>query len=112
MPVVPNGNRAEDQDQWAKLALWRQRYWPILYLVFLLALALGFDFKTPKMWYSSMETRLKEVEGRMSTVEEANNLVESKIDVLLRLRCLDNSLTEREKQIAGLRCNPNVEAGQ
>lgn len=105
MGVVQNGNRAEDQDPWAKLALLRQRYWPVLWALVALALALGFDFKTPRMYYQEGADRDAATEARVTALEQSTRSTDTKIDVLLRFQCIDASVTARERQAAGLDCD-------
>lgn len=104
MSLAANGRRQEDQDYWARVSLFMERYRILLYLFMLGILALGFDFKTPRQYYEEFNGKLSGFDARLEAVEENHVGLNDKIDVLLKFRCLDQEITERERNLAGLNC--------
>lgn len=106
--VDPNAptSRWYENTWWASAVIWSQRLSPLVGIAFAAMLAFGFQFKTPSSWFNDLNTKLEAqqaqylaLEQRVTNEEEraraANDTIVSKLDVLIRFRCLD--LSERER---------------
>lgn len=69
------------------------------------ALASGFDFKTPKAKFAEQDAKIDHVDARVDTVERRVEHFDKNMEVVLKISCVDGKLTDREMVLVGLRCD-------
>lgn len=114
--------RAEDRSFFAAFDYYTTKYKLVLWLLGIGILAIGFDFKTPRAIFRDLQDQItvnkRQVDSQIvPKIEAVNSRVDganAKIDILLRLRCVDNSVTSSQRVLSGLdsfcRNNPPSEA--
>ena len=105
--------RAEDRSLWARSAFLLEKYKVLVWIIGILLIAIGFQFKTPSMIVDDLQGQITANKHTEDSVlaPRVNNL-DSKIDVLLRLRCIDKNLTEEQRALVGLNCAGIYKGGQ
>lgn len=113
--------RAEDRSIFMRLAYIQQKY-SILWIPLLAILTVfGFDFKTPANAQKHLEDRVdsnaKSVQVQIDAIrhstsysDSARERTEHKLNVLLKLQCINQNLTDRDRRLAGLDCNDVLSA--
>jgi len=101
-PVDPDDHyvmsRDEDRSMWAKTAYVMEKYKLLIWIGTVVLVAFGFDFKTPAMAQHGLQAQI-------DTLRPQQRKLEAKLDILLRLQCMNRGLTDRERQLAGLSCS-------
>jgi hypothetical protein len=77
------------------------RLWPIMKIAAMLTgafmLASGFDWKTPKQKFTEQDTRI-------AALESIVGVTSNDVGTLLALRCVDNDITPRDRELVALDC--------
>lgn len=97
-----NLRRASDYSKWAKFGTIIEKYKSIFWLVVLIIVAAGFDFRTPKMLFEKIDERQNYLEHRDSVMFAQIEAMNSTVNTLVVLRCLD--LTAHDKKLVEI-CN-------
>lgn len=86
--------REEDRSFWAASAYYAEKYKLLVWLAVIFLLALGFDFKLPGQQMKRMQQEIDTLQIQIS-----------KVDLLLRVRCLDKQPGDDVKLLAaGINC--------
>jgi len=107
-PRVPK-DRWYEQTIWARALVWFQRLSPLMTILFLTFVAFGFQFRSPAAWFEKLENKIQQVEDRAQVLEvrvaEKERLDEaqrqvllSRINILIRFKCLELAPRERITQ--------------
>ncbi len=92
-------NRWYEQTWWGKFIVWSQRISPLVVFAITAFLAFGFNFRTPKHWFESIDHRVTNLEQTVSETNEGatrdRGVVLERINVLIRLQCRSMSRQER-----------------
>jgi len=108
--------RAEDRSVWMKLAYLKDKYSIIWIPLFSFLVMLGFDFRTPAQAQretrahidsatKALQVQIDAIKQQASLADSTRREYEGKIDILLRLRCIDGTTTPRDRIAAGLDCS-------
>lgn len=89
-------SRAEDRSFWARSAYYAEKYKILVWFVGLMALALGFDFKLPGQVMHGMQVQIDSLKRQIVRIDS----VDTKVDALLRLRCIDRKPEDEGKYLA------------
>lgn len=106
--------RAEDHSFFAAFDYYTTKYKLLIWLFGLALLAVGFDFKTPKSIFADLQAQITKNKIQVDSVLTPHlNRVDEKIDVLLRLRCVDKTLSADQRLLSGLEdfCNTHPITG-
>lgn len=98
-------SRAEDRSVWIRTAYVLEKYKILVWILICIAIAVGFDFKTPHMVFADLQDQIVANKRFVdSTVVPRIQVTDTKLDVLLKLNCLNKSLTDAQLALAGLNC--------
>lgn len=64
----------------------------------------GFDFTTPAQTFRRQDTAIARTSKRMDRMEDRQQTQEENTLIMLRVQCVDNRLTKRDRQLVGLDC--------
>lgn len=97
--------RAEDRSTWTHLSYLLDKYRLLVWLIWGVLIAFGFDFKTPAMASKETTAKLDSLRLRMDRQERYMESTQQGLNTLVRLRCLDVSVTSKTLvEAAGLTC--------
>jgi hypothetical protein len=105
MPHHQGGQRAEDRSLWMRSAFILEKYRIIWVGSLLILTAFGFDFKTPKTANQELQTRIDSVKHALTAAIRRSDSLEMKLDILLKVPCLDKNRNLRDLQLIGLDCS-------
>ena len=92
------------------IAAWRARYGWLGYLLLLLVLAAGFDFKTPAMHFTALESTDRQLFLRQDSLKIEIGQVEQFLRALAVGQCIDRP--RRDWQLMGLPCEDLLRRGR
>lgn len=103
-------SRSEDHSFFAAFDYYTTKYKLVLWLLMLAGLAIGFDFKTPKAIFADLQNQVtankRQVDSVIQPKIDATNhridQVNDKMDVLLRLQCVNRTVSQQQAQLSGL----------
>lgn len=108
--------RAEDRSFLVKTSYLIDKYKPIIWLLILLALAIGFDFKTPRTIMSEFQNQLNSLKVAQSQGNNERLEIKLMVRYLVAKECiigLRDPEIQRSIQLAGINCsrvlNPDPE---
>lgn len=107
--------RAEDRSFFAAFDYYTTKYKMFIWLAILAALAMGFDYKTPKATFQDLQSQITSNKRQVdSVIVPRVDKVDMKIDVLLKLRCIDKTITTEQRLLVGLEgyCADNSMGGR
>lgn len=98
--------RAEDRSVWMKISCLIDKYKPLVWLIFALALALGFGFKTPAQRDEETKIKIDSLALRTTRLEQYMEATQRNLNTLVRLRCLDvqTEMSKAATRASGLNC--------
>ena len=107
--------RAEDRSFWFKIAYLLEKYKALVWLIGAILVAMGFDFRTPASTTRDLQAQIisARVELRARTDSIQTQVLQGTTDRLeirsdmkkiLKLYCLDQRITPRDKELVGLDC--------
>lgn len=99
--------RVADNSVWWRLAEWREKFWPLLWLLASLLIAIGFDFKLPSQKFHELQAQLDVVKTEVQEGQKDRQTIAYKVDMLLRVKCIENSSPGRttiDLRLAGVDC--------
>lgn len=101
--------RVTDRSRFAVVNAKIGEYRLLLYPLFAVLIAVGFKFQGPGARISAVEKDVSEmktiVRDSISALRVGQMITHNKIDVLVRLRCFDTTVTTAQKLLAGLDCS-------
>lgn len=95
--------RAEDRSFFAAFDYYTTRYKVIIWALVALALAMGFDYKTPKATFQELQGQITENKKQVdSVVLPKVSATQDQLSILLKLRCADTTVDRRTSILTGL----------
>lgn len=98
-------SRAEDRSLWIRAAYILEKYKVLVWLIGFTLVAIGFQFKTPGMIVSELQTQITSNKAMVDKIVIPRvDSLQSNITVLLKLQCIDSKLTPQQRALVGLNC--------